>query len=425
MSQNNQQKARDANAFWTQKKKPMAFEEILESRLITSANPTYIKITNFLDSLYLYKVVAAVAFVGESRKEFRLKWIRGKIGLVSQEPVLFASSIKDNISYGKDGATNEEIKAAAELANAANFIDKMPQGLDTMVGEHGTQLSGGQKQRVAIARTILKDPRILLLDEATSALDAESERIVQEALDRVMANRTTVIVAHRLSTIRNADTIAEISLRHLAYLNKPEIPVLTIGSISAIVNGTIFPIFGILLSNAITTFYQPPPKMMKDSKFWSKLFLVLGFVSFIGFPARTYFFGLAGSRLIRRIRLMTFEKIVHMDVGWFDEPENSSGAIGARLSADAAMVRGLVGDTLALAVENATTLVAGLVIAFSANWQLTMIVLALLPLIGLNGWIQIKSMKGYSSEAKVCHDNSIKIIYLNIYYFYDGIPSLR
>ncbi|ONK73928.1 uncharacterized protein A4U43_C03F1020 [Asparagus officinalis] len=133
---------------------------------------------------------------------------RGKIGLVSQEPVLFASSIKDNISYGKDGATNEEIKAAAELANAANFIDKMPQGLDTMVGEHGTQLSGGQKQRVAIARTILKDPRILLLDEATSALDAESERIVQEALDRVMANRTTVIVAHRLSTIRNADTIA-------------------------------------------------------------------------------------------------------------------------------------------------------------------------------------------------------------------------
>ncbi|KAG4929476.1 hypothetical protein AAZX31_17G040000 [Glycine max] len=128
----------------------------------------------------------------------------------SQEPVLFTCSIKENIAYGKDGATVEEIRAAAEIANAAKFIDKLPQGLDTMVGEHGAQLSGGQKQRVAIARAILKDPRILLLDEATSALDAESEKIVQEALNRIMINRTTVIVAYRLSTIRNADSIAVI-----------------------------------------------------------------------------------------------------------------------------------------------------------------------------------------------------------------------
>ncbi|KAI5393785.1 hypothetical protein KIW84_060774, partial [Lathyrus oleraceus] len=147
---------------------------------------------------------------GINLKEFQLRWIRGKIGLVSQEPVLFSSSIKENIAYGKDGATIEEIRFASELANAAKFIDKLPQGLDTMVGDHGTQLSGGQKQRIAIARAILKNPRILLLDEATSALDAESERVVQEALDRIMVNRTTVVVAHRLSTIRNADMIAVI-----------------------------------------------------------------------------------------------------------------------------------------------------------------------------------------------------------------------
>lgn len=147
---------------------------------------------------------------GINLKEFQLKWIRSKIGLVSQEPVLFTSSIKDNIAYGKEGATIEEIKAAAELANASKFVDKLPQGLDTMVGEHGTQLSGGQKQRIAVARAILKDPRILLLDEATSALDAESERVVQEALDRIMVNRTTIVVAHRLSTVRNADMIAVI-----------------------------------------------------------------------------------------------------------------------------------------------------------------------------------------------------------------------
>jgi len=147
---------------------------------------------------------------GINLKEFQLKWIRSKIGLVSQEPVLFTASIKDNIAYGKEDATTEEIKAAAELANASKFVDKLPQGLDTMVGEHGTQLSGGQKQRIAVARAILKDPRILLLDEATSALDAESERVVQEALDRIMVNRTTVVVAHRLSTVRNADMIAVI-----------------------------------------------------------------------------------------------------------------------------------------------------------------------------------------------------------------------
>ncbi|RZC89153.1 hypothetical protein C5167_030848 [Papaver somniferum] len=147
---------------------------------------------------------------GINLKEFQLKWIRGKIGLVSQEPVLFASFIKENIAYGKEGATIEEIRAAAELANAAKFIDKLPQGLDTLVGEYSTQMSGGQKQRVAIARAVLKDPRILLLDEATSALDAEYEHVVQEALDRVMVNRTTVVVAHRLSTVRNADMIAVI-----------------------------------------------------------------------------------------------------------------------------------------------------------------------------------------------------------------------
>ncbi|PKU86245.1 ABC transporter B family member 4 [Dendrobium catenatum] len=144
---------------------------------------------------------------GVNIKQFHLRWLRKKIGLVSQEPILFASTIRDNISYRKNDATIEEIKIATQLANASKFIDMLPQGLDTMVGEHGTQLSGGQKQRIAIARAILKDPRILLLDEATSALDVESERVVQEALDRVTRNRTTIIIAHRLTTVRNADSI--------------------------------------------------------------------------------------------------------------------------------------------------------------------------------------------------------------------------
>lgn len=459
---------------------------------------------------------------GINLKEFQLRWIRGKIGLVSQEPVLFTSSIRDNIAYGKEGATIEEIRAAAELANASKFIDKLPQGLDTMVGEHGTQLSGGQKQRVAIARAILKDPRILLLDEATSALDAESERVVQEALDRIMVNRTTIIVAHRLSTVRNADMIGvihrgkmvekgshtellkdpegaysqlirlqevnkesenqatdsqdrpdgsiefgrqssqrmsflrsisrgssgpgnssrhsfsvsfglptglglpdnaiadaeaprsseqppEVPIRRLAYLNKPEIPVLLLGTVAAIVNGTILPIFGILISSVIKTFYEPPHQLRKDSNFWALIFLVLGVVSFLAFPARTYLFSVAGCKLIQRVRSMCFEKVVHMEVGWFDQPEHSSGAIGARLSADAATIRALVGDALAQVVQNAASAIAGLAIAFAASWQLAFIILVLIPLIGLNGYVQIKFLKGFSADAKMMYEEASQV----------------
>ncbi|KAK7397026.1 hypothetical protein VNO78_18191 [Psophocarpus tetragonolobus] len=453
---------------------------------------------------------------GTNVKEFQLRWIRGKIGLVSQEPVLFASSIKDNIAYGKEGATVEEIRAAVELANAAKFVDKLPQGLDTMVGEHGTQLSGGQKQRIAIARAILKDPRILLLDEATSALDAESERIVQEALDRIMANRTTVIVAHRLSTVRNADVIAvihrgkmvekgkhieltedpdgaysqlirlqegnkeseetrdsqnkrelssesftklsqrlslslrrsgssvgnsshhsfsvsfglptevnipdpeggniqpqekspEVPLRRLASLNKPEIPVFLIGCVAAIANGTIFPIFGVLLSSVIKTFFKPFPEMKKDSKFWALMFVTLGFGSLLAIPARSYFFSIAGSKLIQRIRLICFEKAINMEVGWFDEPEHSSGAVGARLSADAASVRALVGDALGLLVQNIATALTGLIIAYVASWQLASTLLVLVPLIGVNGYIQMKLMKGASADAKMMYEEASQV----------------
>ncbi|RZR92901.1 hypothetical protein BHM03_00021278 [Ensete ventricosum] len=142
-------------------------------------------------------------------QKIQLRWLRQQMGLVSQEPALFNDTIRANIAYGKEGkATEAEIIAAAELANAHKFISSLQKGYDTLVGERGVQLSGGQKQRVAIARAIVKEPKILLLDEATSALDAESERVVQDALDRVMVNRTTVVVAHRLSTIKGADLIA-------------------------------------------------------------------------------------------------------------------------------------------------------------------------------------------------------------------------
>jgi len=150
-----------------------------------------------------------ISLDGVEIKSLKISWLRDQMGLVGQEPVLFNDTIRANITYGKHGdVTEEEVMAVAKAANAHEFISSLPQGYDTMVGEKGIQLSGGQKQRVAIARAIIKDPKILLLDEATSALDAESERIVQDALDRVMVSRTTIVVAHRLSTIKGADMIA-------------------------------------------------------------------------------------------------------------------------------------------------------------------------------------------------------------------------
>eukprot|EP01089_Gocevia_fonbrunei_P020769 TRINITY_DN7812_c0_g1_i1.p1 TRINITY_DN7812_c0_g1~~TRINITY_DN7812_c0_g1_i1.p1 ORF type:complete len:652 (+),score=140.25 TRINITY_DN7812_c0_g1_i1:78-2033(+) len=148
---------------------------------------------------------------GEDIKNYNLYWLRNKIGLVSQEPILFSCSIGENIRFGNFDATEEDIKKAAKQANAHKFIKSLPDGYDTKVGEKGTQLSGGQKQRVAIARAILKDPKILLLDEATSALDTESEKLVQDALDVLMKGRTTVIIAHRLATVRQADKICVMS----------------------------------------------------------------------------------------------------------------------------------------------------------------------------------------------------------------------
>ncbi len=149
----------------------------------------------------------AVKLDGVDVRELNTLWLREQIGAVAQEPVLFAATIEENIRYGRPGATSAEVEAAARAANADTFVRAFPDGYQTLVGERGVRLSGGQKQRVAIARALLKDPRVLVLDEATSALDAESEHLVQEALERLMHGRTVLVIAHRLSTVKRAHRV--------------------------------------------------------------------------------------------------------------------------------------------------------------------------------------------------------------------------
>ena len=140
-------------------------------------------------------------------QQWSLDYLRENLSIVGQEPVLFDLTIGENIAYGKEGSTQEEIELAAKQANIHNFIDSQPDKYDTKVGEKGTQLSGGQKQRIAIARALIRKPKLLLLDEATSALDSESEKVVQNVLDKASKGRTTLTIAHRLSTIQNSDLI--------------------------------------------------------------------------------------------------------------------------------------------------------------------------------------------------------------------------
>ena len=162
----------------------------------------------------LYECLFQITVSGRNITDLNVRWLRSNIGVVSQEPVLFDTTIAENIRYGKEGVTMEQIQEAARNANAHDFITELPDGYNTLVGDRGTQLSGGQKQRVAIARALVRDPKLLLLDEATSALDTESERIVQEALDRAREGRTTIVIAHRLSTIKTADVIVGIDKGH-------------------------------------------------------------------------------------------------------------------------------------------------------------------------------------------------------------------
>ncbi|KAF7813877.1 putative ABC transporter B family member 8 [Senna tora] len=406
---------------------------------------------------------------GVDIRNLQLKWIRGKMGLVSQEPALFGTSIKENIMFGKPDATMDEVVAAATAANAHNFIRQLPQGYETKIGERGALLSGGQKQRIAIARAIIKNPVILLLDEATSALDSESELLVQNALDQASMGRTTLVVSHKLSTIRNADLIAVVSggciietgthnelmnhtnghysklaklqrqfscedqeqnlelttscvatrssggrpstarssppifpksplpdtiipsldlsnypppsLSRLLSLNAPEWKQGLVGSLSAIAFGSIQPIYALTIGGMISAFFVESHEEMRHRiRTYSFIFSSLSLASIILNLLQHYNFAYMGEKLTKRVRLRMLEKILTFETAWFDEEQNSSGALCSRLSNEASMVKSLVADRLSLIVQTTSAVTIAMIIGLVVAWKLAVVMIAVQPL---------------------------------------------
>ncbi|KAG2465266.1 MDR1 protein, partial [Polypterus senegalus] len=388
--------------------------------------------------LLLQFILFQITLDGQDIRTLNVKWLRENIGIVSQEPVLFATTIAENIRYGREDATDAEIEQAIKEANAYDFISKLPDGLNTMVGERGAQLSGGQKQRIAIARAIVKNPKILLLDEATSALDNQSEYIVQTALDKARAGRTTIVIAHRLSTIRTADIIAgfqngvvceqgthsELMEKKGLYYSlvmqqsmkskdedneyesdemdetEDELEVLENENAgdSEIKSTRSLSRRSIRRRSTARGSRRSLKKKQKEGEVFAETDPVVKSQKTILF---SLLFLLLGAILLVAMSLQ--------EISFFDDHKNSVGVLITRLATDASLVKGAGGSRLGLAIQSICSLLIAVIVAFVFSWQLTLLILACIPfLVGAN-FIRMKSVAGHASKDQSALEASGKI----------------
>ncbi|KAJ0465314.1 putative ABC-type xenobiotic transporter [Helianthus annuus] len=453
---------------------------------------------------------------GHDIKGLKLKWLRQQIGLVSQEPALFATTIQENILLGRPDASTVEIEEAARVSNAHSFIIKLPDAYDTQVGERGLQLSGGQKQRIAIARAMLKNPAILLLDEATSALDSESEKLVQEALDRFMIGRTTLVIAHRLSTIRKADLVAVLqqggvlemgthdelfakgengvyaklikmqeiahetamsnarkssarpssarnsvsspiitrnssygrspysrrlsdfstsdfslsvegnypSYRHeklpfkvqassfwrLAKMNSPEWTYALIGSVGSVICGSLSAFFAYVLSAVLSVYYNPDDAyMIREIGKYCYLLIGVSSAALIFNTLQHYFWDVVGENLTKRVREKMLAAVLKNEMAWFDQEENESSRIAARLSLDANNVRSAIGDRISVIMQNSALMLVACTAGFVLQWRLALVLVAVFPLVVAATVLQKMFMQGFSGDLEGAHAKATQL----------------
>uniref|UniRef100_M4E975 Uncharacterized protein n=1 Tax=Brassica campestris TaxID=3711 RepID=M4E975_BRACM len=436
-------------------------------------------------------VAGEVLIDGVPINRLMVKWLRSQMGLVSQEPVLFATSIKENILFGKEDASMDEVVEAAKASNAHTFISQFPHDYNT------------QKQRIAIARTMIKSPKILLLDEATSALDSESERVVQEALDKASLGRTTIVIAHRLSTIRNADVICVVhngrivetgsheelmenldghytslvrlqqmeneesdvnisvrvqggqlsilskdlkyspklsidsgsnlltksstdsntpglipkdkklhvpSFKRLMGMNRPEWKHAISGCLSAALYGTVQPINAYVSGSMVSLYFLTNHEEIREK---TRIY-VLGFVGLALFVFLTnivqhYSFAYMGESLTKRIREKMLSKILTFEVNWFDENENSSGAVCSRLAKEANLVRSLIGERLSLLVQTISGVTLACTLGLVIAWRLAIVMIVTQPVVVACFYTQSILLKSMSKRAIKAQDESSKL----------------
>jgi ATP-binding cassette subfamily B (MDR/TAP) protein 1 len=469
-------------------------------------------------------VAGNILLDGHDIAHLNLRWLRQQMSLVSQEPRLFAATIAENIRVGLIGSEHEHeppeqiqkrIEDAARMANAHDFIMALPDGYATNIG--GFSLSGGQKQRIAIARAIVKDPKILLLDEATSALDTKSEGLVQAALDKASQGRTTVVIAHRLSTIKEAHNIVVLTngsiveqgshdrlmdrkgvyygmvraqqikkrltrlsqmagspmqkffldmeyptdddvseyehpddasdvglktgerlqprttrmsisalpvhlhkakdvsyslwtlFKFLASFNRPEWPLLGLGLVASILAGGIQPSQAVLFAKAVSTLSLPPweyPKLRHDASFWSLMFLMIGLVTFILYAFQGSLFAYCSEKMVYRARSQAFRVMLHQDISFFDEPENTTGALTATLSAETKQLAGISGVTLGTLLIVSVNLIGSLGVALVMGWKLALVCISAVPVLLLCGFIRVWMLDRFERRAKAAYQQS-------------------
>ncbi|CAF4302925.1 unnamed protein product, partial [Rotaria sp. Silwood2] len=317
--------------------------------------------------------------------DYNLTQLRQNIGVVSQEPILFSTSIYENIRFGKEDATRIEIEEAARQANAHDFIMKLPNKYDTVVGERSVQLSGGEKQRVALARALVKQPSLLLLDEATSALDHTNEKIVQEALDKACKDRTTIVIAHRLTTIEKAHRIYVLDNGRVIEQGTHEILMSKEGGrYRKMMNAQHTEKIenGIDETMDLTQIEDDDQQQIFDRSRQS---------SYNNPDVRDEYtaFAVSGSKLTERICAKAFAHYLRQEMTFFDNHENSSGAICNRLSSDALAIQQMVGSRLGIVFESVAMFGLGIILGFVFSWQLTLTMLFFIISLFVLSFIQV------------------------------------